>query len=878
MIAAIQRRLLSALNLYLAVRRRSSVAVTLANTKRLSPLIAISGRERRPAGPSSPLSPASLALTACIFIILIVFCFPSDLHAASRGAKNVKLPTEQEYLSQQFRGLHKTENNKTSPTHIEGRTLIYNSKDDSFTVYGDAKLLHGATTLTADKIFLKHRYLGQAVGHVLIVDPAGRVTAQKINFDLRKETATMDNGQVTSLSNYHLQASRLRKLENQEYEGTDAIITTCMCNQASPDWSLSANRLLVDYGGEAKAYDAYFNILGHPLLPFPFIEFDTDSERHSGFLSPRYGESSLNGFEYEQPYFFDISKSQDLTAQFDLETSTRIGGQLEYRLVNGPQDYLSVTGDYFNESIRSEANRLGDLIDPQIADPTIPIERWGVVGIMQQYLTPSLFLYGDAFTGSDSLFFREIQNVALSREYGWNSGVWQTARDAISNLGLVDEFDDSYVQLDANWNQDLIQPQQFALQTLPQLLWSGYQSVDGGLAFLDYDASAVDYWRQSGYRGQRFDVNPRLTVPWTWSRYLDGWASLGADAAAYNVSGSAVDVLPVGTHGLRYNNGLALDGPTPNGLMGRVIPTANLGLRSALVGSTNFNRFGIGKVSTLIQPFVDYSYVPSITQSQFPIFDSIDRIDARSLITYGASIRVFGESLQSLLHNALGARAQSLLGPSFTNAAGATTTELLRLNVEQAFDTSHPVVVNGSHWSDVAAQASLFPTSLASGSASFDWSVTPRPSLNAATLSVAVQPPGQIGPAVYTGKALEGSYLQFSYTYAAPNATLISAEAENAISAISMQTYVGIFNRLGVYFAPIYDVSTAQLLANVVGGRLKSSCDCWIIDVAVDQTYYPKNTGFTFQLTLGGLGSIGGSPFGSNPFQMLGFVPPRPGL
>ncbi|MBE3603643.1 LPS-assembly protein LptD [bacterium] len=869
MTAAIQRCLLSALDLYLTARRCSFVGITSIRTETLSSLTA---------GSSSPFSSKFLALAASILIILITLCFPSKLHAAGKGATHIKLPTEQEYLSQQFRGLHKTENNKTAPTHIEGRTLIYNSKDDSFTVYGNAKLLHGSTTLTADKIFLKHRYLGQAVGHVLIVDPAGRVTAHEINFDLRNETATMDNGQVTSLSNYHLKANRLRKLNNQEYEGTDATITTCMCNQALPDWSLTANRLLINYGGIAKAYDAYFNILGHPLIPFPFIEFDTNSERHSGFLSPRYGESSLNGFEYEQPYFFDISKSQDLTAQFDLETSTRIGGQLEYRLVNGPQDYLSVTGDYFNESIRSEANRLGDLIDPQIANPTIPIERWGVVGIMQQYLTPSLFLYGTGFTGSDSLFFREIQNVALSREYGWNSGVWQTARDAISNLGLIDEFNDSYLQLDANWNQDLIQPQQFALQTLPQLLWSGYQSLDGGLALLNYDASAVDYWRQSGYRGQRVDVNPRVTVPWTWSRYLDGWASVGADAAAYNVSGSAVSVLPVGTHGLRYNNGLVLDGPTPNGLMGRVIPTANLGLRSALVGSTNFNRFGIGKVSALIQPFVDYSYVPSITQSQFPIFDSIDRIDARSLITYGASVRVFGQSLQTLLHNALGARAQSLLGPSFINAAGATTTELFRLNVEEAFDTSHPVVVNGSHWSDLAAQASLFPTSLASGSANFDWSVTPRPSLNAATFSVAVQPPGQIGPAVYTGKALEGSYLQFSYTYAAPNATLISAEAENAINAISMQTYVGILNRLGVYFAPIYDVSTAQLLANVVGGRLKSSCDCWIIDVAVDQTYYPKNTGFTFQLTLGGLGSIGGSPFGSNPFQMLGFVPARPGL
>lgn len=824
--------------------------------------------------PNWPLCPLAKLFSAALLLMFAGLYHPLPLLSAS--TKQPKLPTEQEFLSQQLRGARPPGNEKTFPTYITGRKLIYHYDTDSYAVYGDAKLVHGATTLRADKIFLQHKYLGKAEGHVLMVDPGGRVRAAKVRFNLKNETAVMENGQVTALTNYHLTAKMLRKLPDQQYEGTDATITTCMCGGGGvPDWGLSADHLSVHYNGIAKARDAYFDVLGYPVVPMPFVEYDTNSERHSGLLSPRYGESTLNGFEFEQPYFIDISKSQDLTAQFDLETSTRIGGQLEYRIVNGDQNYLSVTGDYFNESIRSQANRLSDIIDPQIADPTIPIERWGLVGVMQQYLTPSMFLYGNAFSGSDSLFFREIQNVALSSEYGWNSGAWQTARDAVSNFGLMDQFNDSYLQLNSVWNQDLIQPQQFALQTLPQLLWSGYQSVDNGLAYLNYDASAVDYWRQVGYDGQRIDFNPNLTVPWEWSRYLDGSASFGADAAAYNVSGNAVQVLPVGTHGLNYNNGLLLGGAVPGGLMGRIIPYANLGLRSALVGSSRLNRFGIGKISTLIQPFVDYSYVPAIDQSQFPLFDSIDRFEPRSLITYGASMRLFSQSIGSMMNNALGARAKSLLGPSFTTANGVTTTELLRVSVEQAYDTSNAVALDGSHMSDVAAQASLFPTSLASGSASIDWSPRPHQGLDATSFSLAIQPPGQSGPSTYTGKAVEGSYLQFSYTYAAPNAVLLSPSAENAISAVSMESYVGILNHLGVYFAPIYDVSTSTLLASVIGLRFKSPCDCWILDVAMNKTYYPRNTGFTFQITLGGLGSIGGSPFGSNPFQMLGFLSPQ---
>jgi hypothetical protein len=49
---------------------------------------------------------------------------------------------------------------------------------------------------------------------------------------------------------------------------------------------------------------------------------------------------------------------------------------------------------------------------------------------------------------------------------------------------------------------------------------------------------------------------------------------------------------------------------------------------------------------------------------------------------------------------------------------------------------------------------------------------------------------------------------------------------------------------------------------------LKSACDCWSFDMGITKTVNPSETQFQFQLTLGGLGSIGESPFGRNPFQM----------
>jgi lipopolysaccharide assembly outer membrane protein LptD (OstA) len=808
----------------------------------------------------------------------VLFC-AADGYASS-NSQQPKMPTEQQFLQGQIQTLRPEHASTDLPVSIEGRSLVHDSKADTYTITGAAKIEQGPTTTTADQIILQSRYRGIAIGHVHVVDPTSNIRSSKAWFDLHNETVRLRDARVFGLNNnYYLTGKDIHKLPGQHYQATDASITTCADDPNRPDWSISAKQIEVHLGGTATSHDAYFDVLGHPILPVPFVEFDTNSERHSGFLNPRYGFSTLNGATYLQPYFLDINRSQDVTAQADIETSARIGGQLEYRLVNGEQDHIFVTGSYFNESIRSQQNRQSDLIDPQIANPTIPINRWGFVGLMQEYLTPSLFAYGNLAYGSDSLFFREIPSVALSHDYGLNSGSWQADRVVTSNFGLFQEFDNSYMQLEGVWNEDLIQPQSFALQTLPSLLWSGYQTLAGGLAYLDYDASAVNYWREEGIDGSRIDFNPRLTIPWMWSRYLDGWATVGADAAAYDVSGHQVNVTPVGSKGLIYNNGLSLGGLAPGGLMARVIPYTNVGVRTALIDSVELNRFGLRKIETLIQPYVQYNYVPIIDQNEFPLFDSVDRMEARSLIDYGASLRLFAQTgPQAATGPGLSHRLLGMMGPSFTGTNG-TVAELLRLNVEEAYDTSHAVANDGSHLSDVAAQGTLFPNSILSAATSVEYSPRPQQGqgLDALSFSLGFQPPGQSAPSVYTGRALQGSFMQLSYMYAAPNAVLINtSKSVNSLSAVSLSTYLGLFNRAGVFFAPVYDLATSQMLSSVFGLRLKSSCDCWFADFAVNDTYYPNNTSYIFQLTLSGLGSLGsGSPFGSNPFQLMGLLPTR---
>src|SRR5208282_5983142 len=107
-----------------------------------------------------------------------------------------------------------------------------------------------------------------------------------------------------------------------------------------------------------------------------------------------------------------------------------------------------VVGASYKKTLRSDANRAGDIDDAQIADPHIPLDRYGIIGMTREHLTDDLIAYGDTVSVSDSLYLREMTVWTLSRGFGNNFG---SMRDAPSNFGLLDQFENTFVRLQGNW-------------------------------------------------------------------------------------------------------------------------------------------------------------------------------------------------------------------------------------------------------------------------------------------------------------------------------------------------------------------------------------------------------------------------------------------
>lgn len=763
---------------------------------------------------------------------------------------------------------------------LSGSEFIYDAHTDTFIARGNARLAQGPTLLQADEMqFNRRNQTLAAHGNVRLSDPEVDVTASSAEVNVDEETGQLHNARITvKQSDYYLAGREITKFLGQHYRVRDGYFTTCGCESGTPSWSIAGREIDASLGGKGIVKDAKFQILGHTVMDIPYAVFPADTERQSGFLSPLMGQSRLRGFQYFQPYYLDINRSMDATVAFDVETSARVGGMAEYRLQNGVDDYMRVTGGFFNESIRSSAN--ADVVDNQIADPTVPINRYGLIGEMRQHLTPDLVAYADGIMTSDSIYLRDMDVYTLSTGYRFSSD-YGLLRTGNSDFGLIQSFENSYLMLDGMWIQDYIQAQQFALQKMPELLWSGRQNLGFGSAFVDYDFQAVNYLRSNGIDGMRFDLHPQLTVPWRLKDYLYGWGRLGLEETAYDVSGHDITIFPVGSYDpatgqvLANNNQLG-ENPSlaPGGFLHRELIDGGFTIGSRLQKIYDLHWRTLEKLKHTIEPVVSYDYVPVVDQSQLPIFDETDRVEPRSLLTWGVVSRLYGKfSSREESSNAAATDSSEQTGgaqaPASFQSGGGSVTELAEFSLLHEYDTSHALTPAGARFSDISANATVYPTTYASLGSFTDFNPNTR-QFAGETVFMALRPPWyhpepqqqqRLGRA-YTG----GPYLQLNYSFVG---------GRTAVQQIGGRAYYEFFDRIGLYYEPSYDIADGKMLYSEYGLRLKSKCDCWIFDVGVNDSINPSEVQIFVQLTLGGLGSIGRNPFGANVLLNNAYGAPR---
>ncbi|MEW6766052.1 MAG: LPS assembly protein LptD [Pseudomonadota bacterium] len=352
---------------------------------------------------------------------------------------------------------------------------------------GDVRLQRGDQRLLAEHI-LYSLAPGKAEieGDLRYWDSTRILFARQGTFWPNEDRGQLETVRFWLLQNHLSGESRqVIRLNEQQDHLEEVSLSSCPAEQR--DWVLEARSMDLDHArGRGVAHDTWLRFKGMPLFYSPWLDFPLDDRRASGFLYPMIGFGSQRGLEISVPYYWNIAPERDATLTFRPMSKRGLMLQGEYRqLWHGGRGQINL--DWLpHDDERGESRHLVNaLADSRLGawDGSLAIRRASDMDFLRDF---SLSAWGSTtdYLESHALVTRGFGNWTLLL----NAQQWQTLTYNVSEAGRP-------------------------YQRMPQIRLTGSEEL-GPLRFgLDSEAAHFRHELESKPQGQRYAIQPALSLP-----------------------------------------------------------------------------------------------------------------------------------------------------------------------------------------------------------------------------------------------------------------------------------------------------------------------------------------------------------------------------
>ena len=669
--------------------------------------------------------------------------------------------------------------------------------------------------------------------------------------DLADETGTILDADVfIEEGSVSLSGSRVEKFVGQTYKVEEGLFTTCLCESGTPPWRIGAREIRLGKDGKAAADDVTFYVYDVPVLYLPRAAFPYVAERATGLLFPSLGWSDQAGLLYRQPFFWALDRSNDLTINLAVESKTRVGFTGQYRTVLNATTNGRLDVSYFDERKRGVPVREGfgdrgshDSGRPLERPADSPASRNRPVGRH----SATLALYSDSLVPRELMEFSDL-NATEKR-------VAHTSRHSESRLGFYWHQSGVTLEGELDYLQDLVQPQRQALHRAPHIAFSGARRVGRHLD-LGWDVAVTHYVREELADGLRVDIRPEFTWPVTVGRYFSLATSVALRETLYRLD--SVD----GRFDAARNDF--------SGTFARNRSRELVEIRSTLATSLSrtydWNPGGWSRIRHVVEPAVEYRFIPATDQRDIPIWDAVDRIHRRNLLTLSLTNRFWGRGGPA-------ARPVPRDGTVVDRDEGGepgVVTRFARARIAGSFDLDR-AREGGDGLSNVDIGLGLNPADHLD--VAVDLGFDPGPwNLREAALGFVLfeaEPPEPNAPD-RDFRRPNGLSLRYRHIRANPLSPLADhanlhllpdcpgdprCVQRETLDAVQASGLLRMTDRLLLLYDGSYDGASGRLTRNQVGIKYLSQCRCWTFAAFVDLQTNPDRTLLSVKFNLLGLGS-----------------------
>lgn len=705
---------------------------------------------------------------------------------------------------------------------------------------GNVEVRRGGTVFGADSVALD-RAAGklQARGSVFVRAPRYRLQASELELEVEDETGTaLDPEVFLEDRNLSVRGSRLEKFAGQTWEVEDGSFTTCLCERGPPPWRIGARKVRLRENREAVGDDVTFYVYDVPVLYLPYAYFPHRTERATGLLFPSLGWSDRDGLLYRQPFFWAPDESNDATVEFAVESRTRVGVTGQYRTVLDRSTDGAVEVSYFDE--RRRGPRSAE--DGNVADPAVPADRWRVS--LTHRSGAAWATYSDVALYSDSLAARELTDSSGVGAAG--TGPVRASRYSASRLGFYRSGSGMTLEGELEYQQDLVQPQKHALHRVPRLSFHGVRAL-GERLDLGWDVDLTHYVREQGADGMRLDLRPEITWPVAVGRHFRLLAGVALRETLYRLD--SVE----GKYDASRND--------YTGRFARASSRELVEVRGRLSTSLSRAYGGSRGIRHVVEPAVGYLFVPSTDQSGIPVWDPVDRIQRRNLLTFSLRNRFWargrGGGLQGPRGDAAGRGTGGGAPGPFARASVGVSFDLDRGGRDALSDVDVALGFDPADRLDLTAGLGVDPGTgdLRQASVGFSLHGSTPPEAKAADADF---------------RRPDGVSLAYRYVQANPlsplgehaNLDLLAdcpgdprCVGRDSVNGVRVSALWRMTDHVVLRYDGAYDGAASRFTSNRGGVKYLSRCECWTLALFVDRQSNPDRTVVSFKFNLLGLGS-----------------------
>lgn len=205
------------------------------------------------------------------------------------------------------------------------------TKENKFEAVGNVIITHSENAIYGEKASMSFNTgKTSVVGNVRYIGPNITLHGSELNYNFKDRYLNVKNARILS-DNYVVLGKEITRHSNNDITGLDAEYTTC--SDCPESWSIFGKKVKITLGEYIRIWHAYIKIKGVVVLYVPYIVLPIKKERETGLLFPSIGFNFEEGVRFQQPWFWNISDSNDMTVTPSFWGKRGLGGEVQYRQV-----------------------------------------------------------------------------------------------------------------------------------------------------------------------------------------------------------------------------------------------------------------------------------------------------------------------------------------------------------------------------------------------------------------------------------------------------------------------------------------------------------------------------------------------------------------